>query len=589
MVNWNTVPLVREGIMLEEICGNTKDITNMRKQYRSMPVYGFDTETPCYTPRLLSISDGITNNLFDVKPENIFDQFLAYFDTHGEKENIVFAHNLQYDMTVMLNQGLKFFLLPEFNLKYGKVKISFFNDNPYFGEIKYPNGKVLHLRDTYAFFGRIKLADLSRQLEIDTTKVDISADMHSDPNAHKNARYRHYSRIDAKCTCLIGQRIMEFHAIDDIPLCVSGPQMSMTVFRKKFIPQDSLLPKVSQNIRHWELSYHGGKNGCYVQTPCDLKGISLYDINSAYPYAMTQIPNFLNCRYKHIAKPRMKDLIQPGIVQITAKSNCRFNSTFEHDFTPTKDLKNVWITTYELDSLLAKGCIDNLKLHQAEIVIPSGNSYNPLADFARTYFELKNSEPKKSALYLYYKVCMLNALYGKFIERRQPIDCDYSIRGPNYNPAIASLITGHTRAYMHQMEHDLNSIHSATDSVFTEGSMDTSKELGGVSCEGKGRLKLLRTKLYMFYDGKGKMQKYALHGFHAPIAELEQIWKEKRSFFDDSKKSFVAPYSYNKMPKPGEYFIHKNLHLKMFGFNQMESSLNLDMRKVYRQLIPLTK
>jgi len=307
---------------------------------------------------------------------------------------------------------------------------------------------------------------------------------------------------------------------------------------------------------------------------------------------MTQIPSFINCMYK-VSEGNLKfNKKKIGIYLISGNSECIYNSTFDHDFTPLKNLKRIWITSYELGSLINHGCIKNLKIH-AGIFIISTIKNNPLADYANFYYNLKKITPKDSAEYPFYKITMLNSLYGKFIERRYSDETNYSIRGPNYNPAIASLITGFTRSQLHDMEHKGNALHSATDSVFTFQKMDTSKELGGISLEGFGRLELIRTKCYMFYQKqkpkdkeiiKGKndyLLKYATHGFHGGIHQLRYLWnndgKPKREKFKGItlKKN---EYKYKKMPTSTEVFIRKKTKLKLFGMNDMKMKLNVDWR-----------
>jgi len=276
---------------------------------------------------------------------------------------------------------------------------------------------------------------------------------------------------------------------------------------------------------------------------------------------MTSIPSFLECKFS-ISNKVLPDKI--GIYKITALSKCEYNSTFNHDFTNLKRLDNVWITSYELESLLRWNCLEFIKIHSFICVIPQ-TDFNPLANYARDYYEKKKAESKDSPIYLYYKICALNSLYGKFIERREQDESDYSIRGPNYNPAIASLITGFTRAQMHDIEHKTNAIHSATDAVFTCEKMNTDKELGGISLEGNGTLQLFRNKLYLYYDKEGKLIKTARHGFHGSVEQLEMLWQTR------SKN-----YQYQKIPKVGEYFLHRNLHLKLFGMNTYNAKINID-------------
>lgn len=571
-------------------------------KYSDAPIHGFDTETPNYKIRLLSISDGFTSHLYDVSAEDILDTFLEHFEKVKARRIILFAHNLQFDFTVLMNQDLwssdnMQLLNPEKHCRweYAGVVIEYFNQQPYFATIRYPDRKVIEVRDTFSFFGRVKLSSLANILKVGS-KLKVDNEDFYDKDIHLDKGFREYAKEDARLTALIGGKIMDYHAMNDIKPCVSGPHMAMTVFRKNFIPDGKELnAPPSEDLKYWELSYHGGKNGCYRLTPAEYRDVYLYDINSAYPYAMTQIPSFVNCSFTRKSRGARFEPGKVGIYCITAVSTCPFNSTFDHDFTPLKQCREIWITSYELESLLNHGCLKDLKIHYAIFVVEK-SKINPLREYANTYYKLKSEAPKNSALYFYYKVCMLNSLYGKFIERRYDIEKDYSIRGPNYNPAIASLITGYTRAQLHALEHSGNALHSATDSVFTFQEMETNKELGGISLEGFGKLQLLRTKCYMFWtkekpknkevirDKEGYyLSKYAYHGFHGSIQQLIDLWNkrgrpEKRKFKGEWLQA--GEYVYRKMPTAGEYFLKKKLNLKLFGMNEMKATLNVDWRNL---------
>lgn len=583
-------------LMIEKIYGKVRNITMKRSRYHENPVFGFDTETPNYTPRLLTIADAEKGYCFDVNPENILDAFIDFFAKIPAKTIYCFAHNLQFDMTVLMNQDLEFedsmqLLKTECTWGYKEVVIRYLNDNPHFGEIVYPDGKKVLLRDTFAFFGRIKLDELAKILKIGS-KVKIDKGEFYNENAYKNKRFREYATEDARLTACIGEKILEYHAMYDVNLCVSAPQLAATVFRKNFIPRSGYLSAPHKDDLHfWELSYHGGKNGCYAPAPKTYKDVYLYDINSAYPHAMTEIPNFYECGYIRTKKNEINPLYE-GIYRISGRTQCPYNSVFTHDFKPFKAgeyLQNIWITSYELKSLMKWNCLDKLDISAGLLVVPNERAkHNPLKSYAETFYDLKRNTPKSSVLYHFFKI-MLNSLYGKFIQRRYDEDLDFSIRGNIYNPAIASLITGHARAHLHEMEHEGKALHCATDSVFTKEKMIESPELGGLSCEGFGDLDLVRTKVYMFYTTeKGKsdikrgnkyLTKYALHGFHGRVEQLIHLWKKRGIPESKSYKGIpltTNEYLYQKMPTAGEYLLHKKLNLKMFGMNELKSTINID-------------
>ena len=580
--------------MIEKIYGDYNNISCVETEYSDFPVFGFDTETPNYTIRLLPISNGFSTNLIDVSAETILEEFIEYFRSVDAKTIYIFAHNLQFDFTVLMNQDLydddnMQLLNQQCQWKYGDVTIKFLNTTPYFASMRYDSGKVLEIRDTFSFFGRVKLSKLALSLKIGT-KLKVDNEDFYREGIHKERSFRQYAKEDSRLTALIGREIMKYHAMENVSICVSSPQMAMKVFRKKFLTdEDSLIaPPNDEMMRAFELSYHGGKNGCYVIAPREYKNIKLYDINSAYPFAMSEIPNFNHCSYHHYRSKKAALTVSDkyeGIYKINCVSNCKYNSTFDHDFSPLKTLKKIWITSYELKSLIKHNCIEDLIIWEKILIIPDKKLHNPLADYANYYYALKATTSKTSPLYEYYKRGTLNSLYGKFIERRYSDMLPYSTRGPSYNPAIASLITGHARAYLHDLEHAGNSIHSATDSVFTTKTMPTSKGLGGLTLEGKGNVLLFRTKFYVFKDKTGKIIKYATHGFHGKVEQATRLWKKRgmpnpKELYHGKALKNLGEYVYQKMPTAGEFFLHKKLKLKLFGMNDMKSTIKLHWENI---------
>ena len=195
----------------------------------------------------------------------------------------------------------------------------------------------------------------------------------------------------------------------------------------------------------------------------------------------------------------------------------------------------------------------------------------------------------------------MNALYGKFIQTRIlnglsdltfDIDegkllFDASVQaGGLFNPFIASLITGHTRAFIHSLEHKYNALHTSTDGIQTQkkpiglSAYGKAGTLGSVSIECSGDCLILRNKLYLFYsrmDAKDKRNprimrskifpgkkiiKYALHGFHGDAHTLEMLWK-----------TGTRDYEYVKVNKLRESLRRK---LKVNDFVTRSATLNLD-------------
>jgi hypothetical protein len=186
------------------------------------------------------------------------------------------------------------------------------------------------------------------------------------------------------------------------------------------------------------------------------------------------------------------------------------------------------------------------------------NSVPPLKAFVEDFYERKESATDKPMRAMYKFI--LNSISGKFIQTRKnnktqviSIDHDNSsmlkvadeadmIAGGMFHPFIAALITAHTRARIHGVEHEYETIHTATDGVYTQHSVSERrlgrKGLGSLSVEGRGDLLMLRNKTYVLYADKpadpdkpvksqafaGKyIIKNALHGFQGTVFDLERM------------------------------------------------------------------
>jgi hypothetical protein len=221
---------------------------------------------------------------------------------------------------------------------------------------------------------------------------------------------------------------------------------------------------------------------------------------------------------------------------------------------------------------------------------------SPFAAYVEHFYKLKESASDKGERD-FYKL-LLNSLYGKFIETRggstllnirydidkRELHTDLDvIAGGLFNPFIASLITGHTRAFIHALEVEYRALHTSTDGIMTQSKgVELSDALGGLSIEAKGDAEILRNKLYIIYsknrdtaakDRKGKpiaskihkgqyIQKYALHGFFADVLTLEQMVNKG-----------IREYEFTKVNKLRESL---RRGLKVNRFEKQKRILNLE-------------
>lgn len=543
---------------------------NHRPLNPNFKVFGCDTETANGIPFLLQINNEKDNiKMFNVSAENIFDTFLKYIESQITQYEIAicFFHNLSFDLVALL-KGIDetLFKKSEFEIKRQGWRCQFFCSKTWFARMR-KNHKQIIILDSKAFLP-YSLEKVANDLKIEFKKLPKPEGLGD--KILTTPEFYEYAKQDVLIQQRVGEWIMKLHKEFDTRVSVSLPHLSSLIFRHFFLQPDDIIELPPQKIVKASLSsYHGGKNGFYIKGGF-YKDVAEIDLNSAYPYAMKCLPSFLKGEYKEVDK-YVKDYV--GIYCISGKSNCPYNITFNDEFKPVKEFEKIWITSYELEQALK---YDEIKIDNifGYIWIPKSER-NPFGDYVDYFYKLKNETPKTNALYTFYKL-LLNSLYGKLIQMTE-INDDESEKtdfitylnkkgemivkrvkkryraGGLFNPFIATLITGKTRAMIHELEHKFKAIHTATDSIKTfEKITGESKELGGYKLEVRGDCLLFRNKMYLHFNEKNELVKYATHGYQGSILSLVDLYLHKSN-----------TYKHKKMIRVKEALIQKKTSLKM--------------------------
>ena len=131
---------------------------------------------------------------------------------------------------------------------------------------------------------------------------------------------------------------------------------------------------------------------------------------------------------------------------------------------------------------------------------------------------------------------------------------------------IATLITGFTRVYLHRLEHKYQAIHSSTDSIkcnVNRLEKNLPKGLGTYKLECVGDCLILRNKLYLHYNDKGEIKKFALHGFSGKKEQLLELVTNKKN-----------TYKVNRMLKVREAYKQQ---LKPLMMTEQDKILDVDL------------
>lgn len=361
----------------------------------------------------------------------------------------------------------------------------------------------------------------------------------------KDKGFVEYAMRDAEVAYHLGEAIEKFHEELEVPSQISLASMAAAVFRLRYMRDNIYQPPLYQWMVGAAAAYHGGVNRVRPNAaPAWHIGVTALDVSSAYPDAMAGFPSFNeSASYKEFKRTtKTKVLPELGIYLVSGKARpCDWPALFNHDFDPIQGkFQKTWVTGYELNAAIKSGevKVDSVSGYFYE----QDAGYSPFEAYVKDFYRLK-SEAQDPVMRYMYKI-LLNALTGKFIQTSP----DYTLAdgqlvkinraGGLYHPFIAGLITGHTRAHMHEVEHEYESIHTATDGIFAPGKHTgaAQKSLGAVVSEGHGDLALLRNKLYIFYTATPDEHTYpsgvfegrhilkcARHGFQGRVVDLERM------------------------------------------------------------------
>lgn len=253
----------------------------------------------------------------------------------------------------------------------------------------------------------------------------------------------------------------------------------------------------------------------------------LYDINSAYPYALTCIPDITKGKWK-----KSKTLSNDALLGFF-KIDCDIPDLKYIPPFPFKANKQLFFTSGKFTTYCTlaelKSCNDPsfYKILESYQYFDDNPTY-PYKEFIESIYNkrLKFKE-QNNPLQLPLKI-ILNSIYGKTAQRVG------NRMGNLFNPIIASTITGMTRAMLydfvkkHEIEHDIVSF--ATDSIITTKKLDVdSTKLGDFSHEHSASdVYVLQNGIYRF-NGDWKKRGIGNLG-KKKIEHLETIEKDGKLY-----------------------------------------------------------
>ena len=492
------------------------DFKNLRKIYTKRPqnrdpakshkrrIYAIDTET--YKGDIFLISDSDGRFLDKITPESCLD-WLYYRKYEG---SWCFFYNLGYDAEVILK------LLGTELFKYrdtGKLRFSF---KEY--KIEYYPNKCLkiskgHHSVIFYDIAQFYHASLVDAYQINIKKLDDSylkikskrAEFTSTYYRRNTKQVREYCIEDCKLTKQLAQHwIKLFHnAFGFYPArWVSSGYLA----EKVLINYGIIFPKfdsIPYDIQEMAFrSYYGGR---FEITKRGFIGTAFkYDINSAYPYSLTKIPDLSKGKWIKRKSIHPKSVL--GFFRIIADiPDCKYIPPFPFRANgliifPSGTFET-YVTLEELKSTDKK----YYKILDSYQFVPDGKVTYPFKDFVESLYQKRMELKKKNnPLQLPIKI-ILNSIYGKTGQKVN------GIMGNLFNPVIFAFITGYTRACLYRfvMENGIEKdvVSFATDSVcITRDLSIDSEELGEFSLEESANdVFVLQNGFYRF-NGKWKQR-----------------------------------------------------------------------------------
>jgi hypothetical protein len=262
----------------------------------------------------------------------------------------------------------------------------------------------------------------------------------------------------------------------------------------------------------------------------------LYDINSAYPFALTTLPDITDGRWirrksiHHDAKLGFFEIIADvdPTVKICPFPFIKKNGTICY---PSGKFRT-FVTLDELKMVEGDPKI-RYKIVESHQFIPNENCKYPFKDFTEEQYD-RRMELKQSGNKLEKAIkIILNSIYGKTAQRTN------KVIGNLFNPVIASYITGYTRAYLYRFVKENNLENDVV--AFATDSIAVRKKIPGLDSKKLGDMKL---------DKEGNDVIFLSNGFYRFNGE----WKKRGMGYDNEKRQEIDHID-TRINKDGSLYI----------------------------------
>lgn len=563
---------------------------------------GIDTETYNENGNLICMCNSENSNILlrnnnDNEQITINQYFNYLIKCHDTLTNVAFmCWNLKFDASIILKS------LPEEIL----LKLDEDGEALYNGlKIRYIPKKCL----TIANKTRHKTVRIFDAMQFYISSLDDASETYLDSNKKYTGIYQDkkfpniieesemkliidYCKLDCKLTAnLMNLWVEKFHdSFKFYPKQYYSVGAIAVTYVKTQIDEMPVFKEAPFEVQELAYaSYFGGHFEIYSRGKHT--NIFHYDINSAYPDAMVNMPDFLNGRWIEIRSYNdyLKHKDNIGFYKIHTIVNEERVSPFLF-----RDAENLircpsgefitHITSMELSVAIDYYDIE-IKFIQGFCFIPNKQQNNHFSELVKSMYQtrLKQTDPLQKTVYKY----LINSLYGKFAQSRP------KPRGL-FSPICCSYITGYCRAKLLEAIKDNKDqvVMLATDGIFSTKPLpvDTSgnKILGHWEAEYHPLFYLVMAGIYSYNTKENPELESKSRGFGLTTYNNETGKKDKFDFIDAQihfeDGNFVFKIMTLRPLSIKHSLIQNNVNPTLIGRMQVfpkEINLNGDKKRVW--------
>lgn len=435
-------------------------------------IIGFDTETYSSNGDIMTLclSDG--NHIEFKNGEMDFEKIVNFFRPYMQQNVLFFAWNLGFDAMILLkNLGDKIKDLKESDFKLSEGSFNVFYIPKKALSIGDKKKHTVKFYDISSLFNKQPLDSvakkyLGKQKEYTGKYQDKQFPNDVLKDEKETKLIIDYCILDAKLT----QQLTEFW-LDKF-------YKSFGVYPKKFHSAGTIaMQYLHTKLEKWSSfftapyevqklaykSYFGGR--FEVLKRGTFKNVFHYDINSAYPYVMSILPDFTDGEWIDVKEEKDVNFDYFGFYEIEVKVNEKVIAPFLFRpdeklsiFMPKGEFKT-FTTSSELKVALEKYDVELLSV-KGVYFIPNKKGKNQFNEIIENMYQERLNQKDEGQKHV-YKI-IINSIYGKTAQTK-PVPTNF------FSPVVTSSITGMCRAMLLEaVANNKNDVIAfATDGIFS--------------------------------------------------------------------------------------------------------------------------